>query len=243
MSATVKSVTSDKKWVVKFWCEWKEWIFIPRYKWHNFTFVGFDIEWDRMMGNKWEVNFALLGFHLFVGYFGKQSPLLMGMVARMDQFRAGLRDGKSGDELGLIPHDDIEDMFEDDDEPEQQRESFYQKKPPSFNLDWMNDGSPCGQCDHCGAWLVSVRPGKAQCDNCGDDYESTSDQWEEQPRPFTCPRCGGHYFGSTLNDNFEVVGYVCHSDKRGGHDNGKPARELCGWRGTVEEYERCEGDG
>ena len=39
--------------------------------------------------------------------------------------------------------------------------------PPEWAKDIFNEDD-ASYCEHCGSWMTVVRPGKVQCDNCGD---------------------------------------------------------------------------
>ena len=59
---------------------------------------------------------------------------------------------------------------------------------------------------------------------------------------FTCPKCGGHHFGSILK-NKEIIGVACHNADDGKPlldffdwvDSGMPKQKPCNWKGTWDE--------
>lgn len=62
----------------------------------------------------------------------------------------------------------------------------------------------------------------------------------EEEHYFTCPSCGGHYFGSEINSGLEFTGVVnCHNRDDGKpflcFDEwllaGRPKQKFCGWSG------------
>lgn len=58
--------------------------------------------------------------------------------------------------------------------------TYFEDEPPLFARDHWNDDT-AEKCTNCGAWMTVVRPGKTQCDCCGNDHE-TAMRWEAADR-------------------------------------------------------------
>jgi hypothetical protein len=48
-------------------------------------------------------------------------------------------------------------------------EGAFAENPPGWAKDPWNDNDAC-KCDYCGSWATVVRPGKTQCNYCGDNW-------------------------------------------------------------------------
>ena len=51
-------------------------------------------------------------------------------------------------------------------------EGAFNEEPPTWAQDSFNDNEAY-RCGYCWSWTTVVRPGKTQCDFCGDDYKAS----------------------------------------------------------------------
>ena len=108
----VPSSGGKRSWVLEFDNQWPAVLRPWRYNWIDFTLFHFAYEHERMMGNAHEITFGILGLNWRFAVNFRRSEKLNRMISDLDQLKAGLRDGKSDKELGLVSLDDLIDEDE-----------------------------------------------------------------------------------------------------------------------------------
>lgn len=82
----------DRSWSWQWINQWPGVLMPRRHNWVDFTFIEFQYEWDRMMGNAHEIRFILLGLGFRWSANFRRSHLLNRMIAEVDQIKASIRD-------------------------------------------------------------------------------------------------------------------------------------------------------
>lgn len=101
MSIEVVPIRPGQRWHFQWFNQWGDVFNARKCNWVDFTFFTLECEYATYLGQKYEVTVIVLGLGVRVSFKRRDNARMMQMVAEMDQIKAGFRDGKSPEEMGL----------------------------------------------------------------------------------------------------------------------------------------------